>query len=59
MTWPDGYSPRARVEHVFASLAQMGGKMVRSIGLVRAEFGLVVKSAVYNLKRMSRLLEMA
>lgn len=28
-------SPRARVEHVFASFAQMGGKMVRSIGLAR------------------------
>lgn len=52
-------SPRARVEHVFASLTQMGGKVVRSIGLARAEFSLVVKSAVYNLKRMSSLLEMA
>ncbi|WP_455233706.1 transposase [Geopseudomonas aromaticivorans] len=52
-------SPRARVEHVFASLAQMGGKMIRSIGLARAEFGLMVKSAVYNLKRMSSLLELA
>ena len=37
----------------------MGGKVVRSIGLARAEFGLVVKSAVYNLKRISSLLEMA
>jgi hypothetical protein len=37
----------------------MGGKMIRSIGLVRAELGLIVKSAVYNLKRMSSLLEMA
>lgn len=36
----------------------MGGKMVRSIGLARAEFGLMVKLAVYNLKRMSSLLEM-
>lgn len=52
-------SPRARVEHVFASLAQMGGKAVRSIGLARAEFCLTLKSAVYNLKRMSSLLEMA
>lgn len=52
-------SPPARVEHVFASLAQMGGKMIRSISLVRTEFGLMVKSAVYSLKRMSSLLEMA
>ncbi len=43
-------SPRARVEHVFASLAQMGGKTIRSIGLARAQFGLTIKSAVYNLK---------
>lgn len=52
-------SPRARVEHIFASLAQMGGKTIRSIGLARAQFGLTIKSAVYNLKRMSSLLEMA
>ncbi len=52
-------SPRARVEHVFASLAQMGGKTIRSIGLARAQFGLTIKSAVYNLKRISSLLEMA
>lgn len=36
---------QARIEHVFARLAQMGGQMVRSIGLVLAEFGLVIKSA--------------
>lgn len=52
-------SPRARVEHIFASLAQMGGKTIRSIGLARAEFALTIKSAVYNLKRMTNLLEMA
>ncbi|MDR6714293.1 IS5 family transposase [Pseudomonas hunanensis] len=52
-------SPRARVEDIFASLAQMGGKTIRSIGLARAQFGLTIKSAVYNLKRMSSLLEMA
>ncbi|WP_263146548.1 transposase [Pseudomonas alcaligenes] len=52
-------SPRARVEHIFASLAQMGGKAIRGIGLARAEFGLTFKSAVYNLKRMTSPLEMA
>ncbi|HEX5285596.1 MAG TPA: hypothetical protein VFW43_01575 [Polaromonas sp.] len=50
---------QARGEHVFASFGQMGGTMVRSIGLVRAALGLVVKSAVYSLKRMSSMLEMA
>ncbi|WP_269744543.1 transposase [Pseudomonas fulva] len=43
-------SPRARVEHIFASLAQMGDKTIRSIGLARAQFDLTIKSAVYNLK---------
>jgi len=49
-------SPRARVELIFASLAQMGGKTIRSIGRARAEFGLTIKSAAYNLKRMTSLL---
>ena len=35
------------------------GKMIRSIGLARAEFSLTLKSAVYNLKRMASLLETA
>lgn len=52
-------SPSAPVEHTFASLAQMGGKTIRNIGLARPEFGLTVKSVVYNLKRMTNLLEMA
>jgi len=43
-------SPRARVEHIFASLAQMSGKTIHSIGLARAQFDLPIKSAVYNLK---------
>jgi hypothetical protein len=45
--------PRARVEPIFTSLAQINGKAIRSIGLARAQFGLTIKSAVYNLKRMS------
>ena len=28
-------TPRARVEHVFGALAQMGGKLVRCLGIVR------------------------
>ena len=42
---------RARVEHVFAGLNQMGGLLVRRIGLARADFQITTKLAVYNLKR--------
>lgn len=37
-------------------LAQMGGKMIRSIGQARAESGLMVKSAVYNLGSVRKVL---
>src|SRR5471032_424522 len=50
-------SPRARVEHVFAGLAQLGGKVLRSIGLARATLHLNWKSAAYNLQRFSYLKE--
>lgn len=50
-------SPRARVEHVFAGLAQMGGKVMRSIGLARATLHLNWKAAAYNLQRLSYLKE--
>lgn len=43
---------RARVEHVFAGLHQMGGLLVRTIGLARADFQISMKLAVYNLKRL-------
>ena len=46
---------RARVEHPFAALKQMGGKIVRSIGLVRATFGLYCKVACYNMKHLCSL----
>ena len=46
---------RARVEHVFAGLHQMGGQLVRTIGIARAEFQITTKLAVYNLKRWSSL----
>lgn len=42
---------RARVEHVFGRQAQMGGKLVRSIGIVRAEANIGMKNIVYNLQR--------
>jgi len=46
---------RARVEHVFAGLHQMGGQLIRTIGLARAQFQLTTKLAVYNLKRWASL----
>lgn len=48
---------RARVEHVFASLEQMGGKALRSIGLARATLHLNWKAATYNLRRLCSLVE--
>ena len=48
---------RARVEHVFAALAQMGGKALRSIGLARATLHLNWKAAAYNLRRLCYLKE--
>ena len=50
-------SPRARVEHVFAGLAQLGGKTLRSIGLARATLHLNWKAATYNLRRFVYLKE--
>lgn len=47
---------RARVEHVFGSwVVQMGGKLVRSIGLVRAKAQLGLKNLTYNLIRYTFL----
>ncbi|HEX7988396.1 MAG TPA: transposase [Duganella sp.] len=48
---------RARVEQVFAGLAQMGDKVLRSIGLARATLHLNWKAAAYNLRRLSYLKE--
>lgn len=48
---------RARIEHVFAGLAQMGGKALRSIGLARATLHLNWKVAAYNLQRLVDLKE--
>jgi IS5 family transposase len=43
---------RVRVEHIFASIAWMGGKSIRTIGLKRATFGLTLKATVYNMRRL-------
>lgn len=50
-------TPRARVEHGFARLAQLGGKHLRSIGLARAKIQLGLKVVAHNLQRMARLLQ--
>jgi len=42
---------RARVEHVFGAQAQMGGKFMRSIGIVRARTNVGLKNLVYNMQR--------
>ncbi|MGZ8930652.1 MAG: IS5 family transposase [Methylosarcina sp.] len=46
---------RARVEHIYASLQQMGGKGLRCIGLDRATLQLNLKAATYNLRRLCSL----
>jgi IS5 family transposase len=43
---------RARVEHVFGAIAQMGGKLVRIIGQARANFAMTMMATCYNLKRL-------
>lgn len=43
---------RSRVEHVFAGLEQLGGKVVRAMTLARNELAILVKCAAYNAKRL-------
>lgn len=42
---------RARGEHVFATVKQMGGGLVRTIGLARAKVQLTLNAMAYNFKR--------
>jgi IS5 family transposase len=42
---------RSRVEHIFGSIEQMGGKCIRVIGQQRANFVMTMMATVYNLKR--------
>ncbi len=47
---------RARVEHVFgAQNNDMGGTLVRSIGLVRAKARIGLKNLAYNMRRLVQL----
>lgn len=44
---------RARVEHIFAGIEQMGGKLIRTIGQARANFAMTMMATSYNLKRLT------
>ena len=47
---------RARVEHVFGAQSNdMGGTLVRSIGLVRARARIGLKNLAYNMRRLVHL----
>jgi IS5 family transposase len=51
---------RARVEHVFGAQSNdMGGTLVRSIGLVRARARIGLKNLVYNMRRLVQLERLA
>jgi IS5 family transposase len=47
---------RVRVEHVFGAQAQMGGHIVRTIGLLRAQVKIGMMNLVYNMVRLGQLL---
>ena len=47
---------RARVEHVFGAQAQMGGHIVRTIGVLRARVKIGMMNLVYNMVRLRQLL---
>ena len=47
---------RVRVEHIFGAQANdMGGTLVRTIGLVRAKAKIVMKNLAYNMRRLGQL----
>lgn len=48
---------RARVEHVFGAQAAMGGHLVRTIGLQRANVKIGLMNLVYNMKRLIQLIK--
>ena len=47
---------RVRVEHVFAAQAQMGGHIVRTIGILRAQVKIGMMNLVYNMVRFGQLI---
>ena len=49
-------SVRVRVEHIFgAQVNDMGGTLVRTIGLVRAKAKIGMKNLAYNMRRLGQL----
>ncbi len=51
---------RARVEHVFGAQSNdMGGTLVRCIGLVRAKARIGLKNLAYNMRRLTQLERLA
>lgn len=46
---------RSRVEHIFGGQAQMGGHLVRTIGLLRAQIKIGMMNLVYNMARLVQL----
>lgn len=51
---------RARVEHIFgAQTNEMGGTLVRSIGIIRAKARTALKNLTYNMRRMVQLERLA
>jgi hypothetical protein len=49
-------SVRVRVEHIFDAQANdMGGTLVRTIGLVRAKAAIGMKNLTYNMRRLGQL----
>ncbi|RKR70111.1 IS5 family transposase [Acidovorax sp. 94] len=48
---------RARVEHPFAQMRHMGGKLVRTIGQARATLAMTMMATRYNLKRLAKFLD--
>jgi IS5 family transposase len=48
---------RARVEHPFAQMRHMGGKLIRTIGQARATVAMTMMATCYNLKRLATFLE--
>ena len=49
---------RVRVEHVFATMTQMGGMTVRTIGIERMRVWSTMKALSYNLKRLEVLIRL-
>ncbi|MDA8453039.1 hypothetical protein M4R23_25175, partial [Acidovorax sp. GBBC 3332] len=48
---------RAKVEHVFAGIRHLGGKLLRTIGQARATVGMTMMAACYKMKRLASFLD--